>query len=361
MTQQPSPSVRRVLFVRHAESSWNRAKRRRDPILASRSVDAPLTNVGYQQARLLQEALRSTIAARSDGGDEAQSAGQSAEAQSASDAVLHQMGSAGQIWASPLTRSLQTALVGLLPLYESSSARQGEVSEAEASEEGAMAPVTLILKPVVREKKSLAWDSAGAARGDDCRMRACRKLARLPASTKPSDGELAAMREVACDASETERRWWTRTFESRAAARRRGHDLLHALSASPHATVVVVSHSIFLRELFSNFLTAAASDETRAAAKGALADGDRDGLLGVHHRLPAHQALGRVHRNRAHGRLAQVLRDLEHQTHLVALDLEGVEDGGQVVGELHVDDGADDLGHLARLGRHGRGGGIAGA
>ena len=139
-----------------------------------------------------------------------------------------------------------------------------------------MAPVTLILKPVVREKKSLAWDSAGAARGDDCRMRACRKLARLPASTKPSDGELAAMREVACDASETERRWWTRTFESRAAARRRGHDLLHALSASPHATVVVVSHSIFLRELFSNFLTAAASDETRAAAKGALADAEVD-------------------------------------------------------------------------------------
>ena len=66
----------------------------------------------------------------------------------------------------------------------------------------------------------------------------------------------------------------TRSRKRRAAARRRGHDLLHALSASPHATVVVVSHSIFLRELFSNFLTAAASDETRAAAKGALADAE---------------------------------------------------------------------------------------
>ena len=97
------------------------------------------------------------------------------------------------------------------------------------------------------------------------------------------------------------------------------------------------------------------------AAEAALADGDGDGLLGVHHLLPAHQALRRVHRNGAHRRLAKVLRHLQHKADLVALDLEGVEDGGQVVVELDVHDGTDHLRHLAGLGRHGGRGGVGGA
>jgi hypothetical protein len=39
-----------------------------------------------------------------------------------------------------------------------------------------------------------------------------------------------------------------------------------------------------------------------------------------------------------------VLRDLEHEAHIVALDLEGGEDRGELpLVELDVDDGADDL------------------
>ena len=45
--------------------------------------------------------------------------------------------------------------------------------------------------------------------------------------------------------------------------------------------------------------------------------------------------------------LAEVLRDLEHEAAAVVVGLQRVEDLGQVALELHVDDGADDLGDLA--------------
>jgi hypothetical protein len=78
------------------------------------------------------------------------------------------------------------------------------------------------------------------------------------------------------------------------------------------------------------------------------------------HRLAAGQALGGVHGDGAHGVLAQVLGDFEHQAEGLAGPLVGVgglqrvEDRGQVAFELDVDDGADDLDQAAggdRLGR----------
>ena len=90
------------------------------------------------------------------------------------------------------------------------------------------------------------------------------------------------------------------------------------------------------------------TDHIHDAAEGLLADRNADGLLGVDHPLPAHQALRGVHSDRAHGALAQVLRHLEHQPDVVVLHLKRVEDGGQVAAlELDVHDGTDHLGDLA--------------
>ena len=72
------------------------------------------------------------------------------------------------------------------------------------------------------------------------------------------------------------------------------------------------------------------------------------------HLHAAHEAFGRVHRDRAHGALAEVLRDLEHEVVRLVADATGwsrvsaVSSVGQLAGrELDVDDGADDLGDLA--------------
>ena len=63
--------------------------------------------------------------------------------------------------------------------------------------------------------------------------------------------------------------------------------------------------------------------------------------------LAAHQTFGRVHGDDAHGVLAEMLGDFEHQPVAAVLGLQRVQDRRQMPVELHVDDGADDLAHLA--------------
>ena len=75
--------------------------------------------------------------------------------------------------------------------------------------------------------------------------------------------------------------------------------------------------------------------------------GTEIGVAGVGDFLAAHEALGNVHRDAAHGVLAEMLRDLEHEPVAVVDRLERVQNRRQVAVELHVDDGADHLGDAA--------------
>src|SRR3546814_14944489 len=61
-------------------------------------------------------------------------------------------------------------------------------------------------------------------------------------------------------------------------------------------------------------------------------------------------AVGRVHRDRADGVLAEVLRDFEDETVAVVVGFERVQNRGELTGELDVDDGAADLCDAARGG-----------
>lgn len=72
-----------------------------------------------------------------------------------------------------------------------------------------------------------------------------------------------------------------------------------------------------------------------------------DGGAGVEDALAADEPLGPVHGDGAHHVLSQVLRDLEHEADAVVEHLERREDGREALIEPHVDDGADDLAHLA--------------
>ncbi len=78
-------------------------------------------------------------------------------------------------------------------------------------------------------------------------------------------------------------------------------------------------------------------------------DRDRDRLAGIEHLLTTGQAVGAVHRDRAHGRLAEVLGDLEHQLAAVVVGVERVQDRRQMAVELDVDDRAHHLGDPAGL------------
>ena len=89
------------------------------------------------------------------------------------------------------------------------------------------------------------------------------------------------------------------------------------------------------------------ADDVDDAPERAGADRHGDRPAGVGHVLAAHQALGGVHRDAAHGVFAQVLGDFQHQARALVVGLQRVENGRQIAVELHVDDGADDLGDAA--------------
>ena len=91
------------------------------------------------------------------------------------------------------------------------------------------------------------------------------------------------------------------------------------------------------------------AEQVEDAAEGRVADRDRDRAAGVDHLVAALQAVGGVHRHRAHPVVAEVLLHLADQLGrfaiLVAghLDLHRRVDLRQLVREDRVD---DDAGHL---------------
>ena len=94
------------------------------------------------------------------------------------------------------------------------------------------------------------------------------------------------------------------------------------------------------------------ADHVDDAAERAGADRHADRLAGIGHFLAAHQAFAGIHGDGAHGRLAEMLGDFEHQAVALVLGLQRVENRRQVILEMHVDDGADDLGDVSDFAGH---------
>ena len=89
------------------------------------------------------------------------------------------------------------------------------------------------------------------------------------------------------------------------------------------------------------------ADDVEDAAQGFGADRHHDRLAGVDHLGPAHQPVGGVHGDRTYGVLAELLRHFEDQRAAGIIDMQRVEDRRQFAVEMHIDDGADDLGDRA--------------
>lgn len=167
----PPQSQRKTVFlIRHGESKWNAAKRGKNVYRMVREHDHPLNEDGYRQALALQHALRAAVDAKES------ARGSAGSAEVGSPSSMQQLANAGAMWASPLTRAVQTALVGLAPILRA---------------EGA----TLQLKLNVREKKNFGgFDSIGRVCGAECYKRALSELRSLDASEGgPSMGDVSAL------------------------------------------------------------------------------------------------------------------------------------------------------------------------
>ena len=190
------------------------------------AVDHPLNEKGYRQAKALQMAL--AAAAADPAGDGPASAAEAA--------ALHAMFNAGALWASPLTRALQTAIVGLQPLLQADGAPPLE------------------LKANAREKKNFGGrDTIGTVCGDECGARALGKLTQLLGAEEAA-AELPALKSVALETTEVEEPWWVTGVENKQQVSARVAEFIHQIEHSPHAAIVVVGHSHFFRSTFQRYL-----------------------------------------------------------------------------------------------------------
>ena len=89
------------------------------------------------------------------------------------------------------------------------------------------------------------------------------------------------------------------------------------------------------------------TDDIQDAAERLGTNRHLDRAAGVDRLLATHQAVGRVHGDRANLGLAQMLGNLEHDEPAIRLDMQGVQNVRQVGVEAHVDDRARDLGDRA--------------
>lgn len=92
------------------------------------------------------------------------------------------------------------------------------------------------------------------------------------------------------------------------------------------------------------------TDDVHDSTEGLGTDGDGDGRTSVDDLLTSDETIGTLHGNASDSVLTQVLGDFENESTTFGgllftfeLDVEGVQDGGQVGGvELDVNDGTDD-------------------
>ena len=218
---------RNVMLVRHAESEHNLAERTRDwrGLLLQR--DHGITAAGWDQCRALRDQLSSEV-------DDPSSPW------SRDDLA---------VYASPLTRAAQTAL---LSLGDVPALRRGLTLVPEARELGA-GPV-------------YGRDCLGAAVGGDRIADRLVADARRAAPDAREDEAFARLvRDTPLDASRCEAKWWS-SWEPHALARPRVDALLGELAGGDDgAPAVVVCHSLLIRSIFRLY---GADDATRALADG---------------------------------------------------------------------------------------------
>lgn len=215
---------RTVFFIRHAESTWNAAQSKGDLTTMAQTTDHPISVKGRGQA----EGLRDRID----------------KAQARDLAHARAMLGADAFYVSPLTRAIQTAVIGLGP----------GLLGSEAEEAG-----ELMLMGSAREKQNFGGrDSMSTKTGADILRNAHRELCDLY-NEDPDDQEEIdrVFGRLRFDVRDAEEEWWCpENSDSKKELGHRLDDFISQLLYTPHRTAVVVGHSHFFREVYRKFLSA---------------------------------------------------------------------------------------------------------
>eukprot|EP00746_Dinoflagellata_sp_MGD_P009518 gnl/MRDRNA2_/MRDRNA2_119381_c0_seq1.p1 gnl/MRDRNA2_/MRDRNA2_119381_c0~~gnl/MRDRNA2_/MRDRNA2_119381_c0_seq1.p1 ORF type:complete len:490 (+),score=111.15 gnl/MRDRNA2_/MRDRNA2_119381_c0_seq1:86-1555(+) len=215
-----------VYFVRHGESIWNKAQSQMDLVEMGKTTDHALSLKGRQQAQKLREQVKDAMATK--------------------DANLEGFFKPDVVFVSPLTRAIQTAVIGMEDVLTDKS--------------------NIVITSNVREKQNFGGrDSIGKVYGPDIVQRAYDEL------IKSYDGHVNSTIEkfsrLCFDIQEVEERWWIATAESSVVLQARMEEFMSQLIYSPHQNVVVVGHSHWIRALFKQYMSEGFKEKKPKLAK----------------------------------------------------------------------------------------------
>ena len=89
------------------------------------------------------------------------------------------------------------------------------------------------------------------------------------------------------------------------------------------------------------------ADDVHDTAERFIANRHHDRRTGINHFLTADQTFGRVHGDGTHCVLAKMLGNFQNKAVADVYGFKGVQNSRQVIIELHVDNGADNLADAA--------------
>lgn len=233
MIMSEPPLTKKIFLVRHAESLWNKAQREKNISALLEQVDHPLTKVGLEQCLNLQKKLVAAL----------QASGKERELSRSEVELLD----AQLVLSSPLTRAIETALIGLHPIL------------AKLKSLGLMANA--------REKRNRGGrDTSGSAKG---MAETFYRLRQVLTSVGTSEDDISRYLSVNVDTTEADNKWWNDSKESSSAVQERLDEFLRQLRYLREERIVVVGHSHFFRALLQQRLHSSAEvvGATRSAAR----------------------------------------------------------------------------------------------
>jgi broad specificity phosphatase PhoE len=210
---------RTIFFVRHGESAWNKGQDELNLHEMYRTTNHPLSETGRNQAENLGCRL--------------------AQAAKQRNPAVAPLLRPDVIYASPLTRAVQTAAISFGPLVM----KLNDLNE-------------IVLMANARERKNWGGaDSRSTCLGNDVPRHALEELRKLYPPSSDNAGVVDTFTKMRFDTQEVQDNWWCEgSSESPTELAARLQEFMAQLIYSPHKTAVVVGHSHFFREVFRNFL-----------------------------------------------------------------------------------------------------------
>ncbi|KAK3235962.1 hypothetical protein CYMTET_53871 [Cymbomonas tetramitiformis] len=237
------PTLRkRVYVIRHGESKWNEAQESNNLVDMLKTVDHSLNEVGVQQAQGL-EARWKPIFAQEGTLESPVWKDVDAATQDVWEADFFR---AGAIFASPLTRAVETALLGLK-------------GHPTLSQQG------LTLLRNLREVKNVGGqDTVGKEIGDGIKVRVKKELESVLGEGPQVDDCLAYL-----DVNDCTSEWWSNAtdVEVGPAVKDRLNDVTSFLKFQNSPSIILVGHSLYFREFVRAYLAPEFSQEDPEMAK----------------------------------------------------------------------------------------------